>query len=274
MPTAESYYTDPDQYGNYQFVTLKTILDGMLMEFEGDDDHILKNMSRSLLLRYAKDAAREVNKKAANDVKAFEITVPDSLTWPLPQDFVNYVRVSVVLRDNITGSWRLHRLDINRNINMAIGYLQDDQGDILFDNDGNILEADSLNAIAVPYKRYKFCQNVDSYKLSQWGEFNFDKRIMAFSSDLADKEIVIEYVSDGLSAELSESQIEVHKYIRKPIEDYIYYLGLRRKRNVPQGEKAMALRTYKTSLHQAKLDMANLDLNQIARSVRGGNVMP
>lgn len=274
MPTPESYYSDEDQYGNYQYVSLKTILDGLLMEMEGDDDHYLKNLSRSLLLRYAKDAIREVNKEAANDVKGFSITVPDNLTWPLPQDFVKFVRISVNLLDKVTGSYRLHKLDVNRNMNMMPDYLQDDQGELLFDSDGNILEADGINVMGSPYKRYKWCQNVDSYKLSQWGEFNYDRRIMAFSSDLSDKEVVVEYVSDGLSADLSESEITVHKYIRRPIEDFIYYLAIRRKRNIPQSEKEVAKRTFKTSLHAAKMDMADFDLNQIAKAVRGGNVLP
>lgn len=255
-------------------MSLKTILDGMLMEAEGDDDHYLKNLRRSLLLRYAKDAIREVNKRAGNDIKSFEVTVPTSLTWPLPQDFVNFVRISVVMFDKETSSYRLQRLDMNRNINMAIGYLQDNDGELLFDNDGNILQADSLNAMAVPYKRYKFCQNVDTYKLSKWGEFNYDRGVIAFSSDLSDREVVIEYISDGLSAELSEEEILVHKNIRKPIEDYIYWLGIRRRVNVPQSEKQAAKRTYNTSLHQAKLDTANLDPFQIAKQVRGGNVLP
>lgn len=272
--TAETYYENENLYGGYQYVSLKTILDGLLLEVESDEDHYLKNINRSLLIRYAKDAIREVNKQAANDVLAFSITVPLSLTWPLPQDFVRYVRISVNVLDKETGSYRLYPLDINRNMNMAPDYLQDDQGDLLFDGDGNILSADGINVIGKPYKRYKFCQNIDSYKLSQWGEFNFDRRIMSFSSDLAEKDVVIEYISDGLQADLSDSDITVHKDLRKTIEDYIYYLGIRRKRNVSQDEKESARRTYRTTLHQAKMVMADFNFRQIAKAVRGGNVLP
>lgn len=272
--TPEQYYSNEDLYGEYQYVSFKTIIDGLILEIESDEDHYLKNTSRSLLLRYLKDSIREVHKKASNDEKGFSITVPNSLTWPLPQDFVKYIRISVNLLDKVTGSYKLHKLDINRDLNMKPDYLQDDQGDLLFDSDGNILKANGINIIGTPSKKYKFCQDVDSYKLSQWGEFNYDRRIIGFSSELLGKDVVIEYLSDGLNAELSEEEITVHKYIRKPIEDYAYYLGIRRKRNVSQSEKQTALRTYKTTLHEAKMAMADFDFTQIARAVRGGNVLP
>lgn len=275
MPQSpETYYENEDLYGGYQYVSLKTILDGLLLEVESDEDHYLKNINRSLLIRYAKDALREVNKQAANDNKGFSITVPTSLTWPLPQDFIKFIRISVNLLDKQTRSYRLYKLDVNRDMNMTPDYLQGEQGELLFDEDGNILEADGINVIGTPYKRYKFCQNVDSFKLSQWGEFNYDRRIISFSSDLSDKEVVIEYVSDGLQADLSESEITVHKYLRKTIEDYIYYLGIRRKRTVSQGEKESARRTYRTTLHEAKMAMSDFDFRQIAKAVRGGNVLP
>lgn len=205
---------------------------------------------------------------------AFEITVPDSLVWPLPQDYVNYCRISVVLRDDVTNSYRIFPINVNRNINMAIGYLQDHNADLLFDGDGQILMADSLNAIAQPYKRYKMWQNVDSFNKSQFGEVNVDRRRFAFSSDLANKEVVIEYVSDGLQADLSESQITAHKYLRRTIEAFIYHSCIERKRNVPSNEKARAKQAYDTALHKSKLSLSGLDLREIARAVRSGNVLP
>lgn len=274
--TPEEYYSDEDLYGSYQYVTLKDIIDGILMEVESDDDHYLKNIKRALIIRHAKTAIREVTKQVANDVLAFEVTIPESLVWPLPQDYVNYVRISIVVYDDVTGSYRLQPLSINRRINIAIGYLQDNTGEILFDSDGNILQADSLNAIARPYKRFSFCENTDSFNLAQWGEFNIDERrgIISFSSDLSNREVVIEYVSDGIQAELSESQITVHKYVRPVVEDFIYHACIERKRNVPANEKERANRRYKTTLHKAKLAMANFDFRQIARALRTGNVLP
>lgn len=274
--TPEAYYSDEDNYGAYQYVSLKEILDGLLMEIESEEDHYLKNTQRSIMIRHAKNAIREVTRQAANDVLAFEVTIPNSLVWPLPQDYVNWCRISIVTFDTVTSSYRLQPLAINRNISTAIGYLQGNNGEILFDDQGQILMADSLNAIARPYKRYEFFQNVDSFEKNQFGEFNIDERrgIICFSSDLSEKEAVIEYVSDGIQPELSEDEITVHKYLRFCIEDYIYHACIDRKRNVPANEKHKARQRYKTTLHQAKMAMADFDLLQIARGLRTGNVLP
>lgn len=272
--TQESYYENEELYGSSQYVTLKDILDGLLLDADGNQDHYLKGIDRSLLTRYAKNGIREVNKQAASEVLEFEITVPDSLTFPIPQEFVDYIGVWLVVRDDVTESYRLEPIDVNENINMAIGYLQDDRGDLLYDSDGQILLADSLNAIAVPYTRYRFTggyqPTTNAAKFSKWGEvtFNRSRGIMAFSSDLGNREIVIRYVSDGLHATLSDRVIRVHKYVRETIENFIVWKAISRSRNIAANAKADAKRDYYTSLHVSKKALANFDLNQIARTLR------
>lgn len=271
--TPQDYYENEELHGGYQYVTLKTVVDNMLLEAE-DDDSYIKNVKRSRIVNYAKQAIRTVTRQAANEVFAVEVTVPTSLSWVLPQDYVNYKRISVVITDKNTGSLRLYPLDINRNINIATGYLQDDAGELLFDDAGQILTADSSNGYARPYKRYAFSSEyqptLDTSKLSKFGEFVIDEKrgTILFSSDLSEQEVVIEYVSDGLQAELSEDEITMHKYLRDTVENWIYYSCIERKRNVPANEKQRALLRYKTTLHQAKLALADFNLLQISRVLR------
>ncbi len=275
--TPNDYYTDEENFGLYQYVSLKDIVDGMLLETQEDDSY-LKNTKRSKILFHAKQGIRELTRSVANDILAFEITVPDSLVFPLPQDFVNYVRISVVTLDSTTGSYRLEPLDINYKINSAIGYLQDHNADLLFDNEGYILMADSMNAIAKPYKKYSFSScyqpTLNASKLSKSGEFTIDERrgLILFSSELADREIVIEYVSDGLHAELHEEEITIHKYLKKALEDYIYLYCIDKKRNIPMNEKQKALQRYKATRHEAVMARANFDLLRISRAVRANSM--
>ena len=269
----QDYHENEELHGGYQYTSLKTIVDNMLLEAE-DDDSYIKNVKRSRIVNYAKQAIRTVTRQAANEVFAVEVTVPTSLSWVLPQDYVNYKRISVVITDKNTGSLRLYLLDINRNINIATGYLQDDAGDLLFDDTGQILTADSSNGYSRPYKRYTFSDEyqptLDTSKLSKYGEFVIDEKrgTILFSSDLSEQEVVIEYVSDGLQAELSEDEITIHKYLRDTVENWIYYSCIERKRNVPANEKQRALLRYKTTLHQAKLARADFNLLQISRVLR------
>jgi hypothetical protein len=273
MYTPKDYYETDEVQGKYQYVSLNTIVNNMLLEAE-DDDSYIKNVKRSRIISYAKQAIRTVSRQASNDILAIEITVPPDLSWPLPQDYIDYVRISVVVKDESTNSLRLMPLDVNRNINIATGYLQDDNYKLLFDDLGNILTADSSNGYQRPYKTYSFLDGyqptLNTSKLSKSGEFTIDERRgkILFSSELSGKEIVLEYNSDGLQSEYTEEEITVHKYLRDTIENWIYFSCIERKRNVPANEKQRALQRYKTTLHQAKLARADFNLLQISRVLR------
>jgi hypothetical protein len=278
--TPQEYHEGDDkQHGNYQYVSIETLIDKMILRSVESDDSYLKNVKRYTLVAHAKDAIREINKRAAADNLEFQITVPASLVITLPQDYINYEMVSVVIIDEVTGARRLQPLDINCDINTAIGILQDTDGMILFDDDGFITTADFDNAFAVPYQKYGFANvggqfRLDTSKLSRFGEFKIDERRgkMLFSSELAEREIVVQYVSDGLQAELTESEITVHKDIARCITDWMYYACISDRRNVPDRVVKRALDRYKTTLHQAKMDRADFNLLQIARQVSARSI--
>lgn len=272
--TPFDYDSDEELHGNYQWTSLKDIVDSVLLEAQ-DDDSYLKNIKRSQIIYQAKRAIQEVHRKAANVVRNIEITVPDNLVFTLPQDYTKWVQVSLVVNDDSTSSKRLVPLDFNDNINIATGLLQDDIGNLLFDNDGYQLTADSSNAYNMPYKKYSFYDGggqfmLDTSKLSQYGEFTIDEERgkILFGSENYGQEIVFQYISDGLSAQLTESEIRISKTIQECVKDFIYYYLIKQKRNVPGNEKERARRAYKTTLHQARLDTADLDIQQISRVMR------
>ena len=273
LQTPDTYYSDEDLYGKYQYVPMSQIVNAMVLETQ-DDDSYLKGTKREKILYHAKQGLRNLSMDVANDVLAFEITVPDSLVWPLPQDYVDYIRISLVELDTTVNSYMLYPLDINYNMHIAIGYLQDNDAELLYDNDGYILEADSSNAIAHEYKRYSVSTTYlgnqptkDTSQYSRYGEFAIDERrgIIVFSSGLADKEIVIEYVSDGLQNELWETEVTVHKYLKEALEDYIYFQCISRKRTVPSNEKERANRKFKSSRHRAVLARSDFDMMRILK---------
>lgn len=259
---------------NYQYFKLSELIDDLLLEAQ-DDDSILKNTKRSKLLNVAFRGIRELNRNVANDILAFEITVPDSLYFTLPKDYVNWVRLSVVVKDQNTKSFRLFPLDVNYNINTAIGYLQDHKGELLFDSNGEILTAESSNALNFPYKSYAFSGNgyqpfTNTSKFSKHGEFKVDERrnIVTFSSDLRDREIVMEYVSDGLQDSSREGSITIHKYLREALYDFVIYESTRTKRSIAAQEKRSLKDKWLSSRHKAVLARADFDLVRIAKAMR------
>lgn len=276
--TPEIYHENDDNHGSYQYLTLKKIIDDWMLEIQ-DDDHILKNTRRSFILKHAKSSIRTLNRTLFNDVRTMEITVPEFLYFALPHDYVDFLRVSVVVEDTTTNSLRLQPLNINNNINVADGYLQDDIGYILFDEDGYILQADSQNHYNKPYKKYQFTEgscsggnpNLDTSILSRHGEFKIDEQNgkIVFSSDLNDQEIVMEYLSDGLSPDqYDEGEIRVHKNCVDALNALIYFRCIERKLHIAKSTKDEAWMQFKTLRHEARLDRANIDFLQIERAMR------
>ncbi len=275
--TPFEYYSDEDNFGNYQYVTLKEVVDEFSLEAM-DDDSLLKNTKRGLFVLYGKQGIKKLTAETPGEVLAIARTVSEQLYFPLPQGFVDWVRVSVVDQEG-----KLQTLNVNKNMNTAIGYLQDHMYDLLFDANGYILQSDGDNVLGKAYQKYAFSDSccggqfeLDTSKLSRFGEAVFDERrgVVAFSSDLMDQQIVLEYKSDGLQWQnLLEQQITIHKLLQEPLRDWMRYCVYRNKRNVSNFEKQAALNRYKTTAHQAVIKRSDLDIIEISRLLNSGSKM-
>ena len=277
IETPQEYYETESSHGSYQFVPLKEVIDGLLLEAKLDDDNYLKNTKRELILYHAKMGIKELTKSTAKATLKIEMTVGTNSCIVMPQDYMDYVRISVVVVDSNSGARRLEVLDVNNKINTATGYLQDNKAEIIFDNEGNIITADASNAYNIPYQKYEFCPSIsgnamlDTSKLCAYGEFTVDENNgkIVFSSNLIDKDVVVEYESDGLQWEsFGEGDIKVHKYIEQALKDWTYYGCIEKRQTVPANEKQRALNRYKTTKHIARKNRAGLDLNEISRQMR------
>lgn len=261
LQTAEEYYSSKSNYGKYAYISLVEIIDELLGETI-DPDNYLTNIRRSRLVAKAKEGIRVLNREVKKTIYAAEITVGPKLYLPLPQDYIDWVRVSVV-----DENYKLHPLRTNYDIPTAPGYLQDNNYDILFDNNGAIMTADSSNQFNKPYSRYVVLESDKGYYN---GEFIIDEKrgVIGFSSDLEDKEIVIEYVSDGIQdSDLRGEEIYIHKNIKQVLMLFIYHECIKGKRNVPFNEKRRSKEEYKAYLHKAKLDNLHFNIAELNTKV-------
>ena len=275
--TPETYHNDDQLFGKYQYVALSQIvLD--LEQSAQEDGNYLSGTKRSKILKHAKQGLRDLTADVANDDLSFEVTVPDSLVWELPQDYVSDIRIFVVLEDSNTGNYEMYPLDENPSMNKAIGYLQDNDAELMFDENGDILEADSFNTIANPYNPHTSSSNrlgnnptKDTSKYSKYGGFVVDERrgIIIFTSNLADKEVVIRYKSDGLQAELADGEVYLHKHLQNALTEFVYYRCIRDKRAslVPMNEKIRAKNEYLSTRHKAVLNRSGFDLMKISKAM-------
>jgi hypothetical protein len=274
--TAEEYHGNEASHGNYQYVTLKEVIDGLTIE-QLEPDSYIKNTNRNIFLYHARMGLKDLIRKVSAEFLAIEMTVGYDGCIVLPQDYVGKASVSVVFTD-ADGSIKLFPLDRNNNINTATGILQENDSKIIFDNDGNILTADASNAYNVPHKSYEYFRGqscgddfLDGALFSVNGEYKVDtlNGKIVFDSRLIGRDIVLKYKSDGLQWEyFQEAEIRVPKYMEQTLKDLVYFKTIEKRMNVPQNEKNRALNRYETSRFESVKEVSGISLKAIARTMR------
>jgi len=92
--TQQEYYQGND-YGNYQFTSLEDIINQFLVAYVGEDK-IIPKVKRVDVAFHAQRAMQELSFDTFKSIKSQEITLPPSNTMILPQDYVNYTKISYV----------------------------------------------------------------------------------------------------------------------------------------------------------------------------------
>ncbi len=259
--TDQEYHDDESNWGNYAYVTLKEVIDELLMETI-DGDNLLAGTKRSLLLLRAKNGIQELSREVKKTILMFEMEIGPKLYIPLPKDYMDWVRVSVLDSD-----FKMHPLSLNLSMNTVAGYLQNQDFELLFDDDGCVLTADSGNVYNKPYNRYEVCPGEGA---GDNGQFIIDKArgTIVFSSNLEEKNIVMEYISDGMNiSDCSETEVRIHKDLKQVLIAYVYYYAIHRRKNVRLQDKRDALQRYKALLHEAKLDDMCFNITDLNRTV-------
>ena len=92
--TQQAYYQGND-HGNYQFTSLDDIISQFMIVYVGEEK-IIPRAKRLDVAFHAQRAMQELSFDTFKSIKAQEITVPPSLQMILPQDYVNYTKISWV----------------------------------------------------------------------------------------------------------------------------------------------------------------------------------
>jgi len=92
--TQQGYYNGND-FGDYQFTSLQNIIDQFIIAYVGEDKIIPKIKTTDVVF-HAQRALQELSFDTLKSIKGQEIVVPATLQMVLPQDYVNYTKVSCV----------------------------------------------------------------------------------------------------------------------------------------------------------------------------------
>ena len=95
LTQSQQAYYDGDDFGGYQVTSLQTIIDNFLATYVGEGKVLQKTLASDVSF-HAHRALQELSFDTLKSCKSQEIEIPPSLTMPLPQDYVNYVKLSWV----------------------------------------------------------------------------------------------------------------------------------------------------------------------------------
>jgi hypothetical protein len=278
-------------WGSYQYVSLQDIVNNFELMYVGNDK-LINNVERYNILFHAKRGIQELNYDALKETKIIELTVCDNATVVLPDNYVNWVRISLY-KNGI-----LMPLEENINTNFADSYLQDNDCKVLFDEDGNILTGTSIidsDRISNTQKTEylgdglysgQFGYNVDGrwiFDYTVGGRFGLNTEtananptfkidnsngLIKFDSSMADEIVIIEYVSDGMNGG-DDSIIKLNKLFEDYIYAYIKYAILNSKFSVQEYVVRRAQKDKSALLRNARIRLSNIHPGKILMNMRG-----
>jgi hypothetical protein len=144
--TPQEYY-DGNDFGNYQFVSLTDIINQFMLVYVGEDK-IIPKAKRLDVAFHAQRALAELSFDTFKSRKAMEITVPETLQMILPQDYVNYTKISWVDSAGIK-----HLLyPMSKTSNPPSNPLQDSVGDFTLQAVGTLADSSSDIVLDAEYK--------------------------------------------------------------------------------------------------------------------------
>ena len=281
--TPQEYYENEDNQGSYQFIGIEEIVNNFTQNYLGDDT-LLGYIERSKVIYQAKQGIRELTYGALRQVKVVELELGDNLDIIKPFDYVDYVRISWV--NKTTG--KIMPMAVNRHTPLGIAHLQDHNAEILFDNNGDILigttaieqindtlvhPAPELDSSSIPpqFLNYgnRYC--IDTIwgldtSVNANGTFNIAEKRIHFSSDCAERIILLEYISDGL--ETSEIDIKVPKFAEDSLYDFIHYKLARNSIRIPDYEKRNLKKAYDTSYRNARVRLLSIKPNEFIQQLK------
>ena len=85
--------TVEENYGGYSYIKLDDIINNFIVAYVGDGK-LIPSVKRTDVMFHAKRGTQEFSYDTLKSIKSQELTIPPSLSVALPQDYVNYVKVS------------------------------------------------------------------------------------------------------------------------------------------------------------------------------------
>jgi len=285
--------TVEENYGGYSYITLNDIVNNFMVGYVGDGK-LVQTCKKSDVVFHVKRGMQEFSYDTLKSIKSQELNVPPSLNVVIPQDYVNYVRMSWI---DGSGVKRIIYPANNLTINPYENPIQDGLGVPIQDTIGDNLEGSSLteerwdssgNQLVgftndlynnfFAYINYEFGYGYGGMygqryglepQISQtngWFTINEREGKMSFSSNLANQLIVLEYISDGLAYDLDT---RLPKMAEEAMYAHLLYSIISTRAGQSEGVVQRFKRERSAKLRNAKIRLSNIKLDEIVQVMRG-----
>jgi hypothetical protein len=282
--------TTEQNYGSYSYITLNDVVNNFMVGYVGTGK-LIGTVKRTDVIFHAKRSMQEFSYDTLKSVKSVELSIPHSLSVVIPQDYVNYVRMSWIDRQGVK-----HIIYPTNNLTISPyeNPIQDSRGVPIQDNFGDNIEGTSIteerwntnNSAQISFDVNNFVgdwYNGDMWVQSAWygrrygmdpqyanfnGYFTINDREgkISFSSDLVGKLIVLEYVSDGLAYDLDS---RVPKLAEEAMYAYILHAIISTRSNQPEYLVQRLKQEKSAKLRNTKIRLSNIKLEEITQVLRG-----
>ena len=282
--------TVEENYGSYQYISLNDIINNFMVAYVGTGK-LISDVKRTDVIFHAKRGMQEFSYDTLKSVKSQELNIPHSLSVAIPQDYVNYVKMSWIDHYGVKHPiYPVNGLTTNPYENP----IQDQRGLPIQDNFDANIEGDSLteerwNTNNI-FRRINGADNIgnDWYNDDNWVQDRFYGRLfgmdpqyanmngyfsindregkISFSSNLIGKLIVLEYISDGLAYDLDS---RVPKMAEDALYAYILHAVMAHRSTSTEYVVRRLQQDKSAKLRNAKIRLSNIKLEEITQVFRG-----
>lgn len=279
-----------DNYGSYAYTKLDDIINNFIVGYVGEGK-LIPSVKKSDVIFHAKRGLQEFSYDVLKSIKSQELTIPASLSLIIPQDYVNYVKLSWVdelgvkriiqpttltsnpftmpQQDGTTGVPNQSALTPYSNLENTSSTTETawDAADMrkitgnYYSNDDEIPIDERNNILG---QRYGL--NPETTQTNGWFTINEREGKFSFSSNLNGNVIILEYISDGLSTDL---ETKVPKLAEEAMYAHLSYSILAGRANQPEYVVRRLKQDRSAKIRNAKIRLSNIKLSEITQTMRG-----
>lgn len=285
--------TVENNYGGYSYTTLEDVITNFMIGYVGAGK-LIPSAKTTDVMFFAKRGLQEFSYDTLKSIRSQELTVSPNLGIVLPQDYVNYVNVSwidnqgvkhiiypttlttnpyetpsqdrqgIPIQDNVEENINTTSLTEERWAKNDLKEINDAQSNLT-----GMLLSDGLGYPGMYGDNYlgqRYGLQPETSQINGWFTINERTGKMSFSSDLAGRIIVLEYISDGLGY---DADMKIPKLAEEALYAHISHAIIASRINQPEYVVQRLRRERSAKLRNAKIRLSNIKLNEFVQIARG-----